>query len=115
MNENLDLVTCLEWNSKQQNVLSVQRSSSVQQEVLAVEQVRKGLEKPEEEVEHFVKHRDLTCPVHVSLCVGFPNPSHSGGRLCSRCLASTTEDNSHLTQLLEITTFWSSEVTDYNV
>lgn len=47
MNENLDLVTCLEWNSKQQNVLSVQRSSSVQQEVLAVEQVRKGLEKPE--------------------------------------------------------------------
>ena len=40
MNENLDLVTCLEWSSKQQSLLSVQRSSSVQQEVLAVEQAR---------------------------------------------------------------------------
>ena len=73
MTENLDLVTCLEWSSKQQSVLSVQRSSSVQQEVLAVEQL-------------------------------------SRGRLCSQCLASTTEDNSHLLQLLEITKFWSSEV-----
>ena len=40
MTENMDLVTCLEWTSKQQSS-SIQRSSSVQQEVLAVEQVRK--------------------------------------------------------------------------
>ena len=40
MNENLDLVTCLEWTSKQQSSASP-KSSSVQQEVLAVEQVRK--------------------------------------------------------------------------
>lgn len=42
MNENLDLVTCLDWSSKQQSLLGVQRSSSVQQEVLAVEQVSRG-------------------------------------------------------------------------
>ena len=56
MNENLDLVTCLDWSSKQQNLLSVQRSSSVQQEVLAVEQVRKGVEKRPKETEHLIKH-----------------------------------------------------------
>ena len=56
MNENLDLVTCLDWSSKQQSLLSVQRSSSVQQEVLAVEQVRKGGEKRQEETEHLIKH-----------------------------------------------------------
>ena len=44
MNENLDLVTCLEWTSKHQSD-SNQKSSSVEQEVLAVEQVRKVLEK----------------------------------------------------------------------
>ena len=48
MTENQDLVTCLDWTSKHQTLLSLQRSSSVQQEVLAVEQVRKGLEKRQE-------------------------------------------------------------------
>ena len=56
MTENLDLVTCLDWTSKQQTVLSLQRSSSVQQEVLAVEQVRKGLEKHQEQTELETKH-----------------------------------------------------------
>ena len=57
MTENLDLVTCLDWSSKQQSLLSLQRSSSVQQEVLAVEQVRKGVEKrPEIKTEHLIKH-----------------------------------------------------------
>ena len=47
--------------------------------------------------------------VPVYVCC-FSNPSHSRGRLCSRCLAST-EDNSHLfLQLLEISKFWTSEV-----
>merc|ERR1719414_752820 len=37
----MDMVTCLEWSNKH-NSFSNQRSSSVEQEVLAVEQVSRG-------------------------------------------------------------------------